>query len=75
MYSVCVDRDQPRLDQLELLSLFLIVSVHFQTVSALQSVEVQHKILFNLNLIFSDMGVDYNILLLVFLTVGLLKIH
>ena len=43
MYSVCFDRDQLRLEQYEL-SLFSIVSVNFQTVSILQSTEVQHQI-------------------------------
>ena len=46
VYSVCVDRDQLRLLQLELLS--LIVSVNFQMVSALPSVQVQHQISCNL---------------------------
>ena len=41
MYSVCVDRDQSRLEQLDLL-LFLIVNVNYQTVSVLESIEVQH---------------------------------
>ena len=40
IYSVCVNRHYPRLEQLELL--FLTVSVNFQMVSVLQSVEVQH---------------------------------
>ena len=39
LYSVCVNIDQSRLEQVELL-FSLIVSVTFQTVS----VEVQHKI-------------------------------
>ena len=42
MYSVCVDKDQSRLEQLEV-SLCFIVSLNFQTVSVLQSVEVQQK--------------------------------
>ena len=43
MYSVFVDRDQSRLEQLELL-LFSIVSVNFQTISVLQSIDAQHQI-------------------------------
>ena len=53
MYSVCVDRDQSRHEQLEVL-LFLIVCVNFQRVPA----EVQHQMSCNLqSLIISDMGV------------------
>ena len=47
MYSVCVDRDQSGLEQLEAL-LFLIVRVNFQRVSVLWSIEVQHQISCNL---------------------------
>ena len=43
MYLVCVNR----LEKLKLL-LFLIVGVNFQTVSVLQSTEVQHQISCNL---------------------------
>ena len=43
MSSVCVDRDKSRLEQLKLL-IFLTVSVNFQTVSVLQSVEIQYQI-------------------------------
>ena len=42
MYSVYVDKDQPKLEQLELL--FFIVSVNFQTVSDYHPIAVQHQI-------------------------------
>ena len=45
--SVCVDRYQSRLEKLELVS--LIVSVDFQMVSVLQSIEVQHQIFVTYN--------------------------
>ena len=45
--TVCVNRDKLRFEQLEL-SLFLIVSVNFRKVSVLQSIEVQHLVICNL---------------------------
>ena len=47
MYSICVDRDQSRLNQLELI-LFFIVSVNLQTVSVLWANQVQRHISCNL---------------------------
>ena len=43
VYTVSVVRDHSRLEHLELL-LFLIVSANFETVSVLQSIEIQHQI-------------------------------
>ena len=78
MYSVCVDTDQSRLEQLELL--LLIVNVNFQIVSGLQSIEIQHKIPCNLQsdsylVIWVLDGLGLNTSLLVFLAVGFLKIY
>ena len=44
---VCVNRDQSRLEYLELL-LFLTVNLNVQVVSVLQSIEIQHQIFCNL---------------------------
>ena len=45
--SVCVDRDQSRLEKLGLLFIS-VISVNFQMVSVLQAIHVQHKISCNL---------------------------
>ena len=69
MCLVCVDGDQRRLEQAELL--FLIVSVTFQTVSVLCSIGMQHQITCNLQfsipfLVF--LAVDFQNLLPRFIT-------
>ena len=47
MYSVCVDRDQSRLEQLYILQ-FLTVFVNLQRVSVLWSHDIQYQISCNL---------------------------